>query len=80
MRPHEAKLTCLTNADGRARLQHPLSPAVRIWYLVPLKIKELVRESARVESLLFSEIFIPKLRLIISGLQLIDKYFNADIR
>ena len=26
--PYEAKLFCLTNEDGAARLQHPLSPAV----------------------------------------------------
>ena len=40
--PYEAKLQCLCNADGKARLQHPLSPAVRTWYLSPLKISELV--------------------------------------
>ena len=39
---HEKKLVCLSNADGKARLQHPLSPAVRTWHLSPLKIKELL--------------------------------------
>ena len=41
---HEKKLVCLSNADGKARLQHPLSPAVRTWHLSPLKIKELLPE------------------------------------
>lgn len=40
--PTEEKLRCLCDADGNARLQHPLSPAVRTWYLSPLKISELV--------------------------------------
>lgn len=44
LRPYEGKLHCLTNANGKARLQHPLSPAVRIWRLSPLKISELVEE------------------------------------
>ena len=29
---------------GNARLQHPLSPAVRTWELSPMKIEELVKE------------------------------------
>lgn len=40
LRPYEAKLHCLCNADGEARLQHPLSPAVRTWYLSPLSVSE----------------------------------------
>lgn len=44
LRPYESKLHCLTNESGKARLQHPLSPAVRIWHLSPLKISELVAE------------------------------------
>ena len=40
LRPYEKKLHCLCNADGEARLQHPLSPAVRTWYLSPLSISE----------------------------------------
>ena len=42
--PYEAKLKCLTNAAGTARLQHPLSPAVRTWKLSALKIAELIPE------------------------------------
>ena len=41
LRPLESKLNCLCDADGNARLQHPLSPAVRTWYLSPLKVSEL---------------------------------------
>ena len=44
LRPHESKLHCLTNESGKARLQHPLSPAVRTWCLSPLKISELIAE------------------------------------
>lgn len=38
----EDKLHCLANASGDARLQHPLSPAVRTWTLSPLKVSELL--------------------------------------
>ena len=44
LRPMEARLHCLCDANGQARLQHPLSPAVRTWHLSPLKISELVEE------------------------------------
>ena len=44
LRPYESKLHCLTNATGKARLQHPLSPAVRTWHLSPLKVSELIEE------------------------------------
>lgn len=44
LRPYEGKLHCLTGENGKARLQHPLSPAVRTWHLSPLKISELVAE------------------------------------
>ena len=44
LRPYEAKLRCLTDEAGKARLQHPLSPAVRVWHLSPLKISELIPE------------------------------------
>lgn len=40
--PFESKLNCLCSEDGNARLQHPLSPAVRTWYLSPLEIKEVI--------------------------------------
>ena len=39
--PFESKLHCLCDQNGEARLQHPLSPAVRTWYLSPLKVSEL---------------------------------------
>ena len=42
LRLFEGKLKCLTDANGKARLQHPLSPAVRVWYLSPMKISELI--------------------------------------
>ena len=38
----EHKLFCLCDAEGNARLQHPLSPAVRTWEMSPLKVEELV--------------------------------------
>lgn len=44
LRPYEDKLHCLTGENGKARLQHPLSPAVRTWHLSPLKVSELVSE------------------------------------
>ena len=43
LQPVEHKLFCLCDAQGNARLQHPLSPAVRTWELSPLKIEELVK-------------------------------------
>lgn len=36
--PYEVKLCCLCNEEGGSRLQHPLSPAVRTWFLSALKI------------------------------------------
>ena len=42
LKPYEIKLCCLCNDEGNARLQHPLSPALRTWYLSPLKINELL--------------------------------------
>lgn len=42
LQPFEGKLHCLTNATNDARLQHPLSPAVRTWHLSPLKVAELL--------------------------------------
>lgn len=49
LRPIEDKLYCLCNEDGNARLQHPLSPAVRTWHLSPLKISELITEPKKAE-------------------------------
>ena len=45
LRPFESKLKCLSDASGKARLQHPLSPAVRVWHLSPFQISELLPES-----------------------------------
>ena len=47
LRPYESKLNCLTDGSGKARLQHPLSPAVRVWHLSPLKISELIAEPVK---------------------------------
>ena len=44
--PFVKKLHCLCDVDGKARLQHPLSPAVRTWHLSPLKIAELIPPTA----------------------------------
>ena len=41
--PYEVKLCCLCDDEGKAKYQHPLSPAVRVWNLCPLKVKELVK-------------------------------------
>ena len=42
LKPMENKLFCLCNKQGEARLQHPLSPAVRTWEVSPLKVAELL--------------------------------------
>ena len=42
LRPMESKLFCLSDENGQARLQHPLSPAVRTWYLAPLKVDDVI--------------------------------------
>ena len=47
--PLEGKLHCLCDANGNARLQHPLSPAVRTWYLSPLKVSELLPPAEEVQ-------------------------------
>ena len=49
LRPYEQKLNCLCNAEGKARLQHPLSPALKTWYLSPLSISELIDSPEPVE-------------------------------
>lgn len=43
--PFESKLNCLCSKDGNSRLQHPLSPAVRTWYLSPFRISEIIPEA-----------------------------------
>lgn len=47
--PLESKLHCLCDANGNARLQHPLSPAVRTWYLSPLKVSEFLPPAEEVQ-------------------------------
>ena len=47
--PYESKLYCLTNEDGEARMQHPLSPAVRTWYLSPMKVSEALSKEVSTE-------------------------------
>lgn len=42
LKPVEHKLFCLCDKQGQARLQHPLSPAVRTWEISPLKVAELI--------------------------------------
>ena len=46
LQPEEHKLFCLCSKTGQARLQHPLSPAVRTWEVSPLKISELIEQPA----------------------------------
>lgn len=42
LRPYEKKLRCLTNTSGKARLLHPLCPAVRNWNIAELRLDELL--------------------------------------
>ena len=44
IKPYENKLRCLSNKSGNARFQHPLSPAVRTWYLSEMMVNELYKE------------------------------------
>lgn len=44
LKSYEDKLRCLSNKEGNARFQHPLSPAVRTWYLSKMKVNELYKE------------------------------------
>ena len=44
LRPYELKLNCLTNTEGKARLQHSLSPALKTWVLSHLSINELIED------------------------------------
>ena len=50
LRPYEVKLCCLCGKNGNGRLQHPLSPAVRVWHLSALKVDELLPKAALKES------------------------------
>ena len=50
LQPYEDKLHCLCSVNGGGRLQHPLSPAIRIWGLSPLKISELMSTPIKKEA------------------------------
>ena len=42
LRPFQKKLRCLSNASGKAKLLHPLCPAVRTWRISELPLEELL--------------------------------------
>lgn len=42
LQPMEDKLYCLCDSNGKSRLQHPLTPSLRIWHLSPLSVSELI--------------------------------------
>ncbi len=46
LKPYEPKLRCLSNKQGNARFQHPLSPALRSWHLSEMKVSELYKDDA----------------------------------
>jgi hypothetical protein len=49
LRPYQKKLRCLTNASGKAKLLHPLCPAVRTWHISELSVEELLPATDSVE-------------------------------
>ena len=49
LRPYENKLKCLTSASGKAKLLHPLCPAVRKWHIAELRLDELLSATEPVE-------------------------------
>ena len=49
LQPYEKKLKCLTSASGKAKLLHPLCPAVRQWHLEELRLAELLSTTDPVE-------------------------------
>jgi hypothetical protein len=49
LRPYEKKIKCLTSATGKARLLHPLCPAVRSWHIAELRFDELLSTTDPVE-------------------------------
>lgn len=40
--PYENKLNCLTDSEGKSKFQHPLSPNVRVWNLLPFKVSDII--------------------------------------
>ena len=50
LRPYEKKLKCLTSASGKAKLLHPLCPAVRKWdHFAEIRISDLLPETDTVD-------------------------------
>ena len=49
LRPFQNKLRCLTSASGKAKLLHPLCPAVRTWHISELPLEELLPTTDSVE-------------------------------
>ena len=49
LRPYEKKLKCLTSTSGKAKLLHPLCPAVRKWHIAELRLDELLSVTEPVE-------------------------------
>ena len=50
LHPYEKKLKCLTNASGKAKLLHPLCPAVRKWdHFAEIRISDLLSRTDTVE-------------------------------
>lgn len=47
LKPYEKKLYCLCDKEGKARLQHPLSPAVYVWNLAKVTLNEILGESGK---------------------------------
>lgn len=45
LKKYEDKLHCLCTENGEARFQHPLSPAVRTWFLSTFKTTEIIDNS-----------------------------------
>lgn len=41
---YENKLNCLANYDGSCKFQHPLSPSVRVWNLLPFKVSDIINK------------------------------------
>ena len=50
LRPFEKKLKCLTSRSGKARLLHPLCPAVRNWTLSELSVSELLSNNDLIDN------------------------------
>lgn len=50
LRVYAKKLRCLTNASGKAKLLHPLCPAVRNWTITELPLEELLSKTDSVNS------------------------------